>query len=287
MQNIRYSILTQFRKLLRYPILENAIYLISQIQGLNEFASKLAPGNNLYKRNSIRNVKRKDINYALDISDYQNWLIYFGITKDNPVGLFELIKKNDIIIDIGTNIGQTAMTFAKLGGENAQILGFEPDPVNYSKATTNLQLNSFKNIQYFNIGIGSKTEELNLKINSVSNRGGNRIDKSNGSDSFPIKVDTLDNIIQSLQIKNVHLIKIDIEGFEFEALKGATETIRKHKPVLYIEIDDDNLKDQGSSAKEVIGFIQTFNYKIEDSITKIIINEHSHVEHSHFDIICS
>src|SRR5688500_13542049 len=127
MKKLTNSIFLLFRKLLRHPLFENVIYLISQIKGLNEFAFKLAPGNDLYEADSYRNVKRNGIAYSLDISDYQNWLIYFGIKKDNPLGLFELVKTNSVIIDIGSNIGQTAMAFAKLAGPDSIVYGFEPD----------------------------------------------------------------------------------------------------------------------------------------------------------------
>ena len=284
---MKQSILNPIRKLLRNKISESILYFLASKLNAQRFVSKLAPGNNLYKIDSLRFTKKNGINYALDISDYQHWIIYFGITKDDPIGLFELVQKGDTIIDIGSNIGQTAMTFAKIAGEQSMVYGFEPDPVNYSKAMENLKLNSFKNIEILNLGLGSKSEELNLKINSPLNRGGNRIDKNKTKDSFIIKVEMLDSLFENKKIKKIDLIKIDVEGFELEVLKGASSIIRNFKPKMFIEVDDTNLKEQGSSAKDLIEYLYTFDYFIVNSETKEIVKKESDFRNSHFDIICS
>jgi FkbM family methyltransferase len=275
------------RKIFKLFLFERIISLLSQNKDLNSFIGKLIPENNLYPPGSIRNAKRNGIRYLLDLSDYQNWLIYFGLNDDRPQGLYELIKTNYVIIDVGANIGQTSMNFAKSGGENSVIYAFEPDPVNYSKAIENLKLNSFNNIHYFNIGLGSASEKLSLKINSPLNRGGNRIDRNSGNSSLIITIDTLDNILEKENVKKVDLIKIDVEGFELEVLKGARHTITQYKPVLFIEIDDNNLKQQGTGADELIRFITELGYKCVGSKSKNEINvSEMNLKNCHFDMIC-
>lgn len=281
------SILNPIRKLLRFPFFETILYFLASKLGLSNLVAKVAPGNNLYKTNSIRKTNRNGINYILDLSDYQHWIIYFGITKDDPIGLFELVKSGDTIIDIGTNIGQTAMMFAKLGGKETRVYGFEPDPINYALATENLKLNSFKNIQLFNFGLGSKIEELRLKVNSSQNRGGNRIDRFQTKDSFTIKIDTLDHVLEKDRVTKVNLIKIDVEGFELEVLKGAKNTITNFKPTLFIEVDDTNLREQGGSAEELLRYVMELGYVAIESINKQVIKKDQDFKNTHFDIICN
>lgn len=285
MSNLKHIILVPIRKLLRFRFFENLLYYSAQL-GMITAVSKIAPGNNLYPINSIRKAKRNGINYILDLSDYQHWIIYFGITTDNPIGLFELIKVGDTLIDVGTNIGQTAMTFSKIGGGNSIVYGFEPDLVNYSKAIENLKINSFANIHLLNIGLGSKPGKLHLKINTPSNRGGSRIDQTASANSFEIPIETLDNIIEQKKITKIDLIKIDVEGFELEVIKGAKEVLKKHKPKLFIEVDDNNLKEQNTSAKELIEYLLTFGYTITDSKNNQIVKTTFNFEKTHFDVIC-
>ena len=72
-----------------------------------------------------------------------------------------------------------------------------------------------------------------------------------------------------------------------EVLKGASECIKKYRPILYIEVDDTNLKEQGSCARELISYITTFDYLITDSVNKKTIDQSFDFEHAHFDIICN
>ncbi|CAN5507047.1 hypothetical protein BH10BAC1_BH10BAC1_07690 [soil metagenome] len=280
-------IFTPIRKLLRNHFWEKILYALAKKHSLNSLISKIAPGNNLYKKGTIRKAKREGIHYILDISDYQHWLIYFGVNEDRPSGLFELVKTGDLIIDIGANIGQTAMTFAKLGGENSMIYGFEPDPVNFLIAKENLKQNKFKNIHYFNVGLGSKKEELSLKINSPQNRGGNRIDRNRSEESFTIKIESLDDLIAQLNIENVNLIKIDVEGFEKEVLEGAIKTIKKFSPTLFIEIDDRNLQEQETSARELVDYISSLGYICVNATNKKTIKSSIDLKNCHFDVICN
>jgi FkbM family methyltransferase len=241
----------------------------------------------MYAPGTLRKSKRNGINYLLDISDYQNWLLYFGLQDDSPQGLLELVKPASVIFDVGANIGQTSMNMAKLAGPSSVIIGIEPDPVNFSKAVENLKLNTFTTINYLNIGLGARKEELFLKINSPLNRGGNRIAPHIGDDSFKISVEKLDDVATSLQLKKVDLIKIDVEGFELEVLKGSVETIKNFKPVLYIEVDDANLIQQGTSPKELFEFIENSGYRITDSQSKKPLSKNNNFANCHFDIICS
>lgn len=288
LKKYKHIFFNSLRKLFCHAPFEKTICYFSQNCNLDSFIGKLIPENHLYPIDTIRRVKRAEINYILDISDYQNWLIYFGLTNDRPDGLYQLVKKKFIIIDVGANIGQTAMNMAKIAGEDSIILGFEPDFINYSNAIENLQQNKFKNIRYFNIGLGSQTEELPLKINSPLNRGGNRIDRNNDKNSKLIKIERLDDVLKNEQIKHIDLIKIDVEGFELEVLRGAIKTLQQHKPLLYIEIDENNLNQQNTNAKELINFVSELGYNCVNAKSKErIINTNNDLIDCHIDIICS
>src|SRR6476619_795183 len=82
----------------------------------NRLLKRIIPSNEYYPLKSIRHCRRQGINYSLDIHDYQNWLIYFYSESDSSSGALSYLKKDDIVLDIGGNIGQTALMMAKKVG---------------------------------------------------------------------------------------------------------------------------------------------------------------------------
>ncbi|MGC9027531.1 MAG: FkbM family methyltransferase, partial [bacterium] len=77
-----------------------------------------------------------------------------------------------------------------------------------------------------------------------------------------------------------------VEGYEFNVLNGATETLKKYKPKLFIEVDDNLLQRQNISAKKLIEFISSFGYSIVKADTGEEITKDYNFINAHFDIIC-
>lgn len=250
------------------------------------FWVKLAPNNYQYPLNSIRYVTRRGINYKLDLHDYVDWWLFWGIKEESRGKLYGLLKVGDTAIDIGTNMGETLMSFSKLVGIHGNVHGFEPDTINHTRCTENLRLNDFKNITLNKLGLGNTAGEFRIKVDTPTNRGGNRITDQNDKNSEVIQIITLDQYVLDKNISKIDLIKIDVEGFEFNVLKGAENTISKYGPVLFIELDDVNLKQQKASAKMLVKFLADKGYKITNAEDDSSVTENNNFEECHYDIIC-
>ena len=85
----------------------------------------------------MRKVSRNGINFVLDLSDLVDWWIYFGFRDLGRMELFSKVKKGGIVIDIGANIGEVSMNFAKLAGPNGRVISFEPNRSNYKRYERN------------------------------------------------------------------------------------------------------------------------------------------------------
>jgi len=136
-------------------------------------------------------------------------------------------------LDIGTNIGNHLIYFAAECKPD-YVLGFEPFEDAYKLATHNILLNRSKmcdaNVMW--IGLSDKTETLELKRTLKSNVGANSVVSG---DKVIAKVDLIP--LDSIEIPgNVTFMKIDVESFEINVLRGAKATIQKHLPVIYTEI---------------------------------------------------
>jgi FkbM family methyltransferase len=190
-----------------------------------------------------------------------------------------------LILDIGTNSGSTILKFASLTKNS--VYGFEPDDFNFKICQENISLNHFNNINVENIGLGNIAGTYKLSVDTDSNRGGNRISFNNDLQTYTtINVETLDAWVESKDLQNIDLIKIDVEGFEMKVLEGGKNTISKFMPKLFIELDDNNLRNVGNSAKELIDFLEDLDYDIIIAETGQRIERNYNFTNKHFDIIC-
>ncbi|MGD1840930.1 MAG: FkbM family methyltransferase [Thermonemataceae bacterium] len=263
--------LNTIRKLLFTNIFaERTFITLLKANILTSFVNKLLPSNTLYRKETIRKVKRNEIAYALDISDYQSWLIYFLSDEDTSLKMLTYLENAEIILDIGANIGQTALEINKdrqKHTDSFHIICFEPYPENYTKLQINFKLNETQHIKAEKLGLGIAPKKVRMYKDCATNSGGNRMvynASENTLDVEEVEITSLDNYLTSNNLHQVDFIKIDVEGYEYEVLKGATNTLKQIKPKLFIELDDQNLKHQGSSAYELISFLEGFDYSIRD-----------------------
>jgi FkbM family methyltransferase len=273
------------RRIFKIKFIE--LFLARKVKGkkVNSFYGKLVPSNYLYPVHSIRTVTRDGINYRLNISDLVDHYLYFGYKEQGENKLFSLVKSGMTVLDIGANIGGTALTFSKIVGKEGAVIAFEPDKINYQKALHNISLNDVSTIKLMNIGLGNENKTYKLYAVNDENRGMNRILEHSSAHPFTeISVRKLDDVIAESGGKKVDLIKIDVEGFEMNVLRGAVSTLKTSKPVLFIELDDNNLKEQQSTAAQLIAFLYSLNYTVYSAETDELLKEDMKFTNCHYDI---
>jgi FkbM family methyltransferase len=147
-------------------------------------------------------------------------------------------KEGDIVIDIGAHIGLYTIISSKRVGANGKVVAIEADPENFEMLTSNIKLNQLTNVIPLNYAVYSK--ETKLKLYLPSGESGftkyNTIMPNwiNTQEKFvEVNANTLDYLLQLNEIRQeeVNWIKIDVEGAEFEVLKGATNVLSKSKDV--------------------------------------------------------
>lgn len=135
---------------------------------------------------------------------------------------------NGCFVDIGASFGIWTFFVANRG---YTVHAFEPSPRPYKTLVKKLE--RYPNVYVYNVALGDKEGEESLKLHKYSTRD-SLVMESNGftGEIIKVKVKTLD----SFNLENVGLIKIDTEGYELPILLGAKETILKWKPRIIIEI---------------------------------------------------
>lgn len=285
--NTKTRVLNLLRRLFLLRPFEN--FLVKKTQGkpTTSLVGRMVPNNYQYKEGSIRQFKTFDnVVLEADISDYVGHHLYYGFQDLGHEALFRLVNKGNIILDIGTNLGATLLHFAALTGNKGFVYGFEPDPINYNNCLNNIALNGFTNIDVSQIGLGNKAGSFNLVVDIESNRGGNRIsDAETSKNKTVITVERLDDWAEKKAVHAVNLIKIDVEGFEYKVLKGGENLVKKTMPTLFIELDDNNLKNVGDSAQDLIKLLEGWGYSVKNSLNNEYVFSTNDFEDCHYDII--
>lgn len=133
---------------------------------------------------------------------------------------------DEVLVDCGAFDGDTISNFIrKVNGKYRKIFAFEPDGDNYKQLLQNLNSLDIKHVETYNRGCWSEKTVLNFSS------GGSRTSIVTEGGDFSVEVDSIDNIVKG---DKVTYIKMDIEGAELEALRGAQKTIRACKPKIAV-----------------------------------------------------
>jgi FkbM family methyltransferase len=278
-------VLNQLRNINRLSLLENFLAGKTQGKSLSNFWVRCLPPLESYKKGSIRIVKRNGIKYQLDISDYVQYVIYFGLDVEPKKALYDSIHDGMHVFDIGTNIGETLLNFAKLNPSGINY-GFEPVPFLYEKAKQNIELNQFENISLHNLALSDTPASLFFELPSNRNYGSINMSTRSTNQSKQVKAVTFDQFVTDNKIEKVDFLKIDVEGFEYKVIQGAVNTISNRKPVLFIELIDDYLKKNGNSAAQLVQNLSVLGYNVYDADSNAMLNSNSNFTKRHIDILC-
>lgn len=277
------------KAIFKYWPFEPVIALLTKNRDINNLFVKLLPSNLDYPKAATRRRNINGINYELYLNQWMEYALFFGIKNEDKTVLYKKVKPGFVILDIGVNFGETLLNFAKLTGENGKVYGFEPMPAIYKKCLNNVSLNTFKNIVLENFALSDTNENLVVNDPLNGNSGGTYVSKlsSDNTNQITINSVTLDDYVLQNGIDQIDFIKIDVEGYETNVVKGAIETIKKFRPLLYIEVCDENLKRSGSSSKELIQLLKNLNYTVKKSDTELLINEENIMDFKLIDVFCS
>lgn len=162
-----------------------------------------------------------------------------GEWEPHVVNVFKsYVKPGDVFVDVGANIGYHSLFISALLNEQCVVHSFEPQKDIYNQFKKSIVVNGFSNINLHNYGLANEDHDREIVIR----------DENIGSSSLLADISTNPLVIsgrESVTLKkmddvlkkerHISFIKIDVEGFEYEVLKGAENILRQHKPVILFE----------------------------------------------------
>lgn len=144
------------------------------------------------------------------------------------------LKNNMNVLDVGANIGYYTLIMKRLIG-NGIVYAIEPCPINFTNLVDNIHLNKYDDINYFNLAISDKEGEAKLHLSNLSNvHTMLPNDVANQMNGTSIKVKTVTPTIFMKNIKKpIHLIRMDIEGYETKVLKDIADNSIVYPMILF------------------------------------------------------
>lgn len=191
----------------------------------------------------------------------QGRIYYEGAFEPHLVALFRrYLRPGTAVVDVGAHCGQ----YALLASQTAeQVLAFEPDAANVADLRANAAANGITNLHVFNAAVADHVGLLPLFADD-DNFGFANHSLARGAGVFEgraetVQAVTLDSLLLALRLP-VSLIKLDIEGAELLALRGATGILRRDRPALLLEVDARWTASFGYRPRDARRFLEELGY---------------------------
>jgi FkbM family methyltransferase len=233
-------------------------------------------GRALLGRTDHATVVRDSLTYDLDLSEGIDLGIYLGNFYEHQTrsALSKLVSPASLVLDIGANIGAHTLHLAQLVGPDGRVLAFEPTDFAFRKLRRNLDLNPSlaSRVELFhcfltaNDGVSVPNDiysswplvvEEGLHAKHLGREM--KTDKAQGR--------SLDSILAEHADRKVQLVKLDVDGFECDVLRGASALLRDMHPIFVMELAPYLLEERGASLDQLVSFFVPNGYIFYDERT--------------------
>jgi FkbM family methyltransferase len=161
-----------------------------------------------------------------------------GVYEEGTLDVMaRVLRPGDVFIDVGANIGLMSLWAATCVGTQGQVYAFEPLPCLVQTLERNCQLNSIQNVVISQCAVAAVPGTYTIRENPQTNRGNaSLIWHQDVGPGLTIPATSLDEFVKDRGLLKVRLVKIDVEGYELECLRGATRLIDSaDPPILCVE----------------------------------------------------
>ncbi|TWI99243.1 FkbM family methyltransferase [Mucilaginibacter frigoritolerans] len=215
--------------------------------------------------NGIVWLNNEDIAIYANTNNYIEWTILSSGTYEDEINklIRVSLKNGENALDIGGNIGLQSIRMSQCVGSTGKVFAFEPLNHLQQKFTRNMLLNKAANVKLFPFALADEEGEADFTIDTNSwNQGTFSLTGQNqGTEKQHVFIKVADNIQEVQDLTSLALIKIDVEGFEFQVLKGLKQTLQKHRPRIIFEYDYHYWLKTGLSIEECCSFLESFGYQ--------------------------
>jgi FkbM family methyltransferase len=199
----------------------------------------------------------------------QRSLYYLRSYEDDLVEYFRSIlsKNNSVFIDVGASIGVFTLSVADLMTKtNGRIIAFEPFKSNHDYLAESIILNQLQDtVQLHRKAVGHEKRIVKMRIDECNAEAGNALISEvdpREHDAYEVcEMVIMDDFLEGENLNNIAAVKMDIEGWEYFAIKGFTRMIEKHRPIIYGEFLQSGMTVAGITKDMIQEMITTIDYE--------------------------
>jgi len=216
-----------------------------------------------------------NLRIRLDTSSFIEWQIFFyGRYEPEIVDLVgETCKSGGTAIDVGANVGCHTLIMAERAGDRGRVLALEPHPRVFERLRGNIEMNGLAHVETLRTAAGSETGTTQLYAPAASHHGAGKATLYDGNlaldpgaaaamECIDVPVTTVDRLMFERECERLDLIKIDVEGHEMPALRGARETIARFRPAVVFEYTAEYWRNAGATFADAREFFQAHRYDL-------------------------
>lgn len=193
--------------------------------------------------------------YRGDLAHYIDWLVFsYGAAPHSELSLLRTVaeylrtqRSNPLtFVDVGANVGHHTLF---MSGVADQVMAFEPFPATCSELRAKLELNHVQNVQVLPVGLGEEDQELPYFASAGANSGiGTFLEHGTAEygAASTLSVRRGDPLFEQMNLPRMDILKVDVEGFEPQVLRGLRQRIRRDRPIVLTELMDSTRAGFGS-----------------------------------------
>jgi len=168
--------------------------------------------------------------------------------------LRSICEEGMVALDIGGNIGITAVTIAKEVGKRGKVYTFEPVLENFEVLERNLTINGLKNVKALQLAVSDRVGRTDFYGSSIVPR--------EDAQKTSVRTTNLDTFSNKENLERVDLINMDCDGSELSALKGAGRILRRNDVKVFCEVHHDFLENLGQSVQDIVEYLKALGFQV-------------------------
>ncbi|WP_247338310.1 FkbM family methyltransferase [Bradyrhizobium sp. CW4] len=230
-------------------------------------------GRSLLGRSDRQIAIRNGIKYDLDLAQGIDFAIYLAniYERQTRATLRALVKPASLVLDIGANVGAHTLHLAHLVGPEGRVLAFEPTDFAYHKLIRNLKLNPGlqKRVIPFHCFLTGRDAGpvpaavySSWPLKNESDLHAKHLGREMGTGAAQAR--RLDDVLTQFPDLRVQLVKLDVDGYECDVLRGAPKLIKDVKPIFVMELAPYVLEERGTSLEELLSYFIPNGYRFFD-----------------------
>jgi FkbM family methyltransferase len=197
----------------------------------------------------------------VSLNDYVGRAAFFFGDVDPKITwiISRLLRSGDGALDVGANLGVLTLLMAKLVGPTGTVHAFEPNPMLCQRLEQTLSRNQAKNVKLHAVALGASETRMDLRVPRGNFGAASLVRKiADPAQTHSVTVRKLDDVIFQEANSRIAFMKLDVEGFELEVLRGAQRLLERLRPAVLFETNE---KGDRGQVSPVMKFLKECDYE--------------------------